>query len=388
MSKKLVFGLESFMEDNDIDVEVNVGDPAEVAESEVEAVDNAVETSEVTSDQEETAAEAEMIFARFEKLEQMKAHIARFGVSRDFMAWHNRNGMFSEALSISIPSVESLDAMGDPYSSLSQACMEGIGGALEAVWEFIKKVCRKVMEFFGRIAEVITRNFSSLDSNIGRLRNAMKGRHQDADKIEKYTGKFIKESNLVGTGSESHSLKCEKIFEERVPKNVVDRCNVLARTLLQKFGSDRGASGGAMDTEDKEIKAIVEAMGDHESKMSKDSSKYKYPTRPTPTEQKFENFKWNEILDKADNIKKEVDRHKAKNNVISGACKELISLADKARTRSGDANGGSSNTARRLASLLNRMSSMCAKYYAEKIWIANQLVKSVSIYVANCTVKD
>ena len=86
----------------------------------------------------------------------------------------NSRGELSSFLGLSLPACESYDAIGTPGSSVSQAVIVGLEGALSKIWTFIRNVAQKVIGFIGRIATAIVNVFSSYEKQIRRLIEAEK----------------------------------------------------------------------------------------------------------------------------------------------------------------------------------------------------------------------
>lgn len=185
MSKySLIPGLESFMEDTEVNVEVAVGEPDEVAEEVTEQVDAAEDSGAVTEEVESTDEQTEMILAQFAQIEHRYNHVRKYGVDRTFMRLFNSNGEMERAFRISLPSCESFDATGDKYSPESKAVLAGLEASLSGVWEFIKNLCRKIVGFFQRIIDALRARFGNLNKQIGRLRDYIKDRKDDSEAVQ------------------------------------------------------------------------------------------------------------------------------------------------------------------------------------------------------------
>ena len=169
-------GMERFLEETEINVEVNNGDvPAEDAAEEVtETADATEEISEVDAEAEETETNTEQMFRNFDELARMHYIAKTNGVDRTFLSLCNSRGELSSLLGISLPACESFDAIGTPYSSVSQSVVAGLEGALSKIWTFIRNVAQKVISFIGRIGTAILNVFSSYEKQIRRLIEAEK----------------------------------------------------------------------------------------------------------------------------------------------------------------------------------------------------------------------
>ena len=169
-------GMERFLEETEINVEVNNGDvPAEDAV--VEATETADATEEIIegdAEAEETEANTEQMFRNFDELARMLRVAKTNGVDRTFLSLCNSRGELSSFLGLSLPACESYDAIGTPGSSVSQAVIVGLEGALSKVWTFIRNIAQKVISFIGRIATAIINVFSAYETQIRRLIEAEK----------------------------------------------------------------------------------------------------------------------------------------------------------------------------------------------------------------------
>lgn len=170
-------GMERFLEETEINVEVNNGDdvPAEdTAEEVTEAADATEEITEVDAEAEETEANTEQMFRNFDELSRMLYVAKTNGVDRTFLSLCNSRGELSSFLGISLPACESFDAIGTPGSSVSQAVIVGLEGAIGKIWTFIRNVAQKVIGFLGRIGGAILNVFASYEKQIRRLIEAEK----------------------------------------------------------------------------------------------------------------------------------------------------------------------------------------------------------------------
>ena len=185
MNTKLFAGLEDFMEDVSVDVEVNAGEVAAedaIAET-AETVEAATEVEESAADAEATEVQAEMTFRRFEELKSMLDHAKRYGVDRTFLALANRDGILSKGLGITLPACESFGTVGSPYSAESQAVIAGLESAWETVKDFIKKLWARIVAMCKRAWEWIRNFFGKVSDQYKRLQQKIKGSKVLDDKL-------------------------------------------------------------------------------------------------------------------------------------------------------------------------------------------------------------
>ena len=168
-SYNFIPGLESFMEDTNVDVSVEVN-PAEEAEEAAAAAEDDATIEGTAEAAESTAEQSEMILSRYMDLENQYFHIAKYGVDRTYMRLFNKNGELNSALRIKLPGCESFDTTGSRTSAESIACMEGLGNVLRSIWGFLNKVATKIGLFFKKIFNAITSRIGDLSKNIARLK--------------------------------------------------------------------------------------------------------------------------------------------------------------------------------------------------------------------------
>lgn len=191
MSKyPLIPGMEAFLEDTEVNVEVEVGAPEEVVEEQEETAEAAGDIEATETEAEATEEQTEMILTQFAMLERQYNHVKQYGADRTFMRLFNSNGELERAFRLNLPSCESFDATGDKSSAESRAIIAGMEGALSTVWEFLKNLCRKIARFFGRLIDAIRLRFGNLNKAIGRLREALKDR-KDAPDLSNTDAKTI-----------------------------------------------------------------------------------------------------------------------------------------------------------------------------------------------------
>ena len=82
-------------------------------------------------------------------------------------------------LGMRFPSCESVDSEGTPASSYSQmfiAAMEDTGGLFSKIWEFIKKIIKKIVDFFSnvwtKIKEWVGFKVKQAEKKIAEIRSA------------------------------------------------------------------------------------------------------------------------------------------------------------------------------------------------------------------------
>lgn len=371
MEENLIPGFENFMEDTSVDVSVEVGDQEEVetamtTEAEETAAEQA-EVSEAVAEEEQDAAAAEMIFRRFDEIEHMKMVAEKYGVDRTFLALCNRNNVLANQFKITLPSCESFDTVGDPRSAESQACIEGLGKVLENVWEFIKKVCKKIKDFFVRLWDAIVTRLTGVDANIGRLRKAYEQR-QDDEKALKGNNKD-KTQTIAPTLLKKKTDEAKKLGIEA--KNVADEFKKLQGSFVGLGSQSTTISEGQVD-------ALKNKCDDIAKKL--DVIKLKDKDKKG----KLSDIKWSAIpgmLDDAAKQKGELDGQKATMDNIKFIAENCIKVAENAEKRDDKDAAANSKNARKYVSALNRFSSLQATITNVQMTAINEIIRQVALRI-------
>ena len=213
-SYNFIPGLESFMEDTNVDVSVEVNPAEEVEEAAAAAEDDAtIESTAEAADS--TAEQSEMILSRYMDLENQYFHIAKYGVDRTYMRLFNKNGELNSALRIKLPGCESFDATGSRTSAESIACMEGIGKVLRSIWDFLKKVAIKIGLFFKKLFNAIVSRVGDLGKNIARLKKINSDKPNDnVDALKDADEKVVDPKAIADIKTKVMSLKNDTDFNE------------------------------------------------------------------------------------------------------------------------------------------------------------------------------
>lgn len=283
-SYNFIPGLESFMEDTNVDVSVEVNPAEEVEEAAAAAEDDA--TIEGTAEAaESTAEQSEMILSRFMDLENQYFHIAKYGVDRTYMRLFNKNGELNSALRIKLPGCESFDATGSKTSAESIACMEGIGKVLKSIWDFLKKVAIKIGLFFKKIFNAIVSRVGKLSENIARLKKINSDKPNDnVDALKDADEKVVDLKAVGDVKTKIMSMKNSKEFNEieTYRKTLMDKIKNLTAPGHDPMAADSFAASDYKDnrsSDDKEkdekaydeIKEKIDKMMEELEKAMPDS---------------------------------------------------------------------------------------------------------------------
>lgn len=165
---ELIPGLTAFMEDDDSsdsDAEEKIEDAKEEAEHAEADADLAREDTEATEDE----SNAEAATAMFERLAVMEEHVKRYGVDRTFLSLCNYDNSLSYAFGIHLPSAESFDAVGNPHSAESIACLEGFADQWKKLKDFAKRIWEKFKNWVDRMVTKLSNFFKFSQESYGRV---------------------------------------------------------------------------------------------------------------------------------------------------------------------------------------------------------------------------
>lgn len=167
-------GCESYMEgDVEInnDVTVPAGDAAAEVETETTAEELGAEGAETVAESDAEVADGEAANMVFDQVLSMYDHVSEFGVDRTFLSLYNRNGQLDNMIGFNFPSMESIDSVGSPRSAASQAFLAAMesDGIFSKIWEWIKKVCKAIMNFFIKIADWFREVMGNQEIRVGKL---------------------------------------------------------------------------------------------------------------------------------------------------------------------------------------------------------------------------
>ena len=141
--------------------------PAENADASV------VETAPEVPKIDQEIAASEMLAVHMAELDRMTAYISKYGIDRSFLKLCNFNNRLADLYHLTLPAVESIEVRGDPRSPASQAALESIREGLRTVWEFIKRMCLRLIDYItalvtnveGRCGDIIN-SYTSLKRDI------------------------------------------------------------------------------------------------------------------------------------------------------------------------------------------------------------------------------
>lgn len=354
-------GMASYME-TEVDVEVSVGAPEEVAVEAEETAAEAVEVEEATTEADDDAAAAEQMFAHFDNIARLETYVSTYGVDRAFLALNNYEGSLASALVV-LPQCEGFDVTGDIASPISVACQEGFKEAAKSVWEFIKRMAEKIKNFVMRIVEAIKARFTSLDKNIGRYREAMKTR-TDAPEL------------LKGVKTTVYTKEQLAAINAKNDKTVADKLKKVAEDL--KKLADQVQAGKKTEAE-AEAKAIETAL----SAITSAGDAFK-KQRGAAKKVQLDKIKWEDctaMLNAGAAIKQELDIMAGISATAKVAAEQFIKMADGMKNRGDEGGAELASIARKGSSLFSRFSSAYSGFVSQANWMAAKYVETAGVRI-------
>lgn len=301
-------GCESYMEgDVEInnDVTVPAGDAAAEVETETTAEELGAEGAETVAESDSEVADGEAANMVFDQVLSMYDHVSEFGVDRTFLSLYNRNGQLDNMIGFNFPSMESIDSVGSPRSAASQAFLVAMesDGIFTKIWEWIKKVCKAIMNFFIKIADWFREVMGNQEIRVGKLKRRLE--QSEAKSEDK-----LKDVKIVTTDKSAAKdlAKHQKIIDDIVmgkidgsKLNVVDEGEVdngerLGTTprSIYAYGKDLGT------IENMCVEVLDQACSRTSSAAQKLTGKYKDYTK------KLDSKKGVDEIDQAKHFAKQV----------------------------------------------------------------------------------
>lgn len=383
---ELFEGMESYMED--IDIDVNVGtdeapaEPEEVVEATETAAEEQGEVEEADAEAETTENAAEEMFARFDEVDRMMAHVETYGVDRSFLSLMNYDDRLSRSFGIALPSCESFDAVGSPMSAESIACMEGLKEIASKIWEFIKKVCAKIASLVGRIFEAVRVRVGSLDSNIGRLRKLLQDRTDiDSSDAKKIKVKIIKQ----GEGKDMGSLLDQGLA--KAGQKVQTIATMFKKLDVATVLSEQATQYSNFKDNKEDLKEFNKYWDAFEKKFIKGTNKL---LEGKETDVRDASSRATAMLDEAANLKKTVDTSNSEYRKNKFAADEGVKLAEGMLKRDADDADAKAKKKAAQASVkdLNTLNTRSSKMLSYCLKYCGGLVKGASVLINRGTKKS
>lgn len=269
-------GCESFMEgDVEINNDVTMPDTGEALEAETVAEDVGAEGGEIAGEAETTDTKAEAANMVFDQVLNMYRHVKKNGIDRTFLSLYNNQGQLNSMIGYRFPSCESMDSVGSPRSSSSQAFIAAMesDGIFSKIWEWIKEQWTKIVNFFRKVVDWFREACGNLDLRVGKLfkyfdKSVDKKWKDTKDKtvkyiadnnVTRYNETFKKLSDeLTAVGGEMNVNKVSGKGVAGVASTVISLQTAMAKQFEEissnaRTRSDAGGTyGRARDTDDKE----------------------------------------------------------------------------------------------------------------------------------------
>ena len=175
MSNSFFAGLEAFMEDNPVEASASVSiQPEENIEEVSEADAVATEQGKLNTEIQEIDDKAEMYLREFDRIDQMIAHVEKYGVDRSFLSICNHNNMLSNIINVNLPACESFDVVGSSSSAISIAALEGLKEVATKIYDFIVSMCLRMKDWIVRFAKMYDLRINSLKKRANALESLAK----------------------------------------------------------------------------------------------------------------------------------------------------------------------------------------------------------------------
>lgn len=280
MANSFFAGCESFMEDDQvIEAEASVTvTPEEQAEEVAEAEEVATETAETTAEVDEGAAEAEMVFRKFEEIDRMIAHVEKYGVDRAFLSICNHDNILNKSFNMNLPACESFDAVGSPQSPESIAALESLKETASKVWEFIKRMAKRLGDWIVRIVKLYDIRIARGKKQAAELKKRAADakivddpeKMKDLKTYQSSTGdaETLTEQALTGSAKASAKALCEKaetLYEE-ASKLMKEQVPAARKTVAEL----NTAAATADDSKKDEAKKKAQEASENVKKLNKD----------------------------------------------------------------------------------------------------------------------
>jgi len=179
MSNSFFAGLEAFMEDNPVEATATVTiQPEENLEEVSEADAAATEQGELNTEIQEIDDKAEMYLSEFNRIDQMIAHVEKYGVDRSFLSICNHNNMLSNIINVNLPACESFDVVGSSSSAVSIAALEGLKEVATKIYDFIVSMCLRMKDWIVRFVKMYDLRINSLEKRAKALQSLAKTNNQ------------------------------------------------------------------------------------------------------------------------------------------------------------------------------------------------------------------
>jgi ElaB/YqjD/DUF883 family membrane-anchored ribosome-binding protein len=92
---------------------------------------------------------------QLDQLLNMYNHAKQYGIDRTFLSLYNSNNQLNNMIGVKFPSCESINTVGDVNSNMSRAFIVAMEdekeGIFTKIWEFIKKIIKKIVDFFKNV---------------------------------------------------------------------------------------------------------------------------------------------------------------------------------------------------------------------------------------------
>ena len=247
MSNSFFAGLEAFMEDNPVEATATVTiQPEENIEEVTEADAVATEQGELNTEMQEIDDKAEMYLREFDRIDQMIAHVEKYGVDRSFLSICNHDNMLSNIINVNLPACESFDVVGSSSSAVSIAALEGLKEVATKIYDFIVSMCLRMKDWIVRFAKMYDLRINSLKKRANALESLAKTNTQrraisteDEEKLKDVKVFKLSEldSSIVKTCSEAMEKINNAKLDDELEKLTLDEFKMPDKVSLNDLSA-------------------------------------------------------------------------------------------------------------------------------------------------------
>lgn len=234
MSNSFFAGLESFIEENPVDITESIQ-----SEDQIEIQQDIADAKEDVAEFDRKIEKSDTLLCQ---LFAMREHIENYGLDRTFLAMFNRNGELAAIVKCKIPSCEAFDV--STASELAQVCCEGIDNAIDRVNLMFR-------DDFMKLYSAIRRAFQSWTSDAESSKNTLIALKTQLKNVKKVPNISIK------AYTPNEFKKWISIEPIELRKKALNALHKLQTWSYREGSSDKGAK--IADSLEEDIKTIEKA---------------------------------------------------------------------------------------------------------------------------------
>ena len=224
-----------------------------------------------------------MYLREFDRIDQMIAHVEKYGVDRSFLSICNHDNMLSNIINVNLPACESFDVVGSSSSAVSIAALEGLKEVATKIYDFIVSMCLRMKDWIVRFVKMYDLRINSVEKRAKALESLAKTNTQrraisteDEEKLKDV--KVFKLSELDSSIVKTCSEAMEKINNAKL-------ADELEKLTLDEFKMPNKVS--LNDLSETEINSVVDyaSLALTMAKGAEDFMKHQLPNLRKSVEQ-------------------------------------------------------------------------------------------------------